>query len=177
MKKEILITGIICLFIGVGIQPAFANENISINRTSSENIEDCNCQDADNYDIVRVKSLLNKAERMLKRVEIFTKLIPILSKNNPEVIEDCEELSNRINAFKEINERPLLSPKVICYALEAMELMTFLMAILIFAIAIGFEDLNLNRISNIIWQIGEIFWNISNKIFSLYIELDCGYLP
>ena len=31
MKKEILIFGIIFLFIGVGIQPAYANNNITIN--------------------------------------------------------------------------------------------------------------------------------------------------
>jgi len=30
MKEEILILGIICLFIGVGFQPAFANNNITI---------------------------------------------------------------------------------------------------------------------------------------------------
>ena len=100
MKKEILILGIICLFIGVGIQPAFANENIPINRPS-ENIEDCNCEINDNFDIVRIKSLLNRAERMLNRVEIFTKLMPLLYKDNPEVIEKCEELSGKIITIKE----------------------------------------------------------------------------
>jgi len=103
MKKEILILGIICLFIGVGIQPAFANENIPINRPS-ENIEDCNCEINDNFDIVRIKSLLNRAEWSLNRVEALTKLIPILSKNNPEIIEDFEEISEKINAFRVIYE-------------------------------------------------------------------------
>ena len=100
MKKEILIFGIIFLFIGVGIQPAFANENISIDRPS-ENIDECNCQIVDNYKLVRIKSLLNRAESLLNKVEIFTKLIPILSKDNPKVIKDCEELSEKIKPLKE----------------------------------------------------------------------------
>ena len=103
MKKEILITGIICLFVGVGIQPAFANENISINRPS-ENIEDCNCQVADNYNLVRLERLFNRIESLLDRVEILTKLIPILSIDNPEVIKGCEELSVKIRPLEEMNE-------------------------------------------------------------------------
>lgn len=90
MKKEILIIGIICLFIGVGIQPAFAIENIAINRPSKI-IEDCGCEVTDNYDIVRVKSLLNRVESFLNRVEMRTKLITTFSKDNPEVFEVCLE--------------------------------------------------------------------------------------
>ena len=89
MKKEILILGIIFLFIGVGIQPAFAVE--ITNDTVSDNIEDCACQVVDDYDIVRVKSLLNRAERSINRVEMRTKLITKLSKENPEVFEVCLE--------------------------------------------------------------------------------------
>ena len=89
MKKEILILGIIFLFIGLGINPAFAVE-IS-NDTTSEDIEDCDCEVTDNFDIVRIKSLLNRAERSINRVETFAKLIPILSKDNPEVFEVCLE--------------------------------------------------------------------------------------
>ena len=115
MFRKELVIGIICLFIGVGIQPAFAIENSSINRTSSEDIEDCNCKVADNYDIVRVEKLLNRAERSLNRVETLTKLIPILSKDNPEVIEDCEELSEKINTFREMKkEFDLNPPPIIC---------------------------------------------------------------
>ena len=122
MKKEILIIGIICLFIGVGIQPAFAVD-IS-NDTTTENVEDCNCQVADDYDIVRVKSLLNRAERLINRVELYTKLITTFSKDNAEVKEDCEELSDEINTFREMNEelRTAISgkgyPIIICAILN-----------------------------------------------------------
>jgi len=101
--KKILILGIICLFIGVGIQPAFAHENISINRPSSGNIEDCNCQVADNYNLVVLERLFNRIESVLNRVETCNKLIPFLFKDNPEVIKDCEELSEKINTFREMN--------------------------------------------------------------------------
>jgi len=123
MKKEILILGTICLFIGVGIQPAFAIE-ISNDRPS-ENIEDCNCQVSDDYDIVRVKSLLNRAERSLNRVEICTKLITTFYKDKPEVINDCEELSIEIkNLSMMVDELTIaLSGQdypIFCAILEAM---------------------------------------------------------
>lgn len=98
-----VVIGVIAIFILVGIQPAFAIE-ITNTKTSSENIEDCNCQVDNDFDIVRVKSLLNRAERSLNRVEIFTRFIPILIKDNPEVLEDCEELSEKITTFREMNE-------------------------------------------------------------------------
>ena len=102
MKKEILILGTIFLFIGIGIQPAFAVElNLS---NSVEEVEDCNCNVVDNYDIKRIERLLNRVESSLNRVEIRTKSITKLSKDNPEVIEDCEELSEKIKTFRELNE-------------------------------------------------------------------------
>ena len=88
------------MFIGVGIQPAFAVET-SFN-SPSEIIEDCNCRVTNNYTSVRLNSLLNRAERLLNRVEIFTNLIPILSKNSPGVIEKCEEISNGITIVKKV---------------------------------------------------------------------------
>ena len=130
--SKCLVVGIILLFIGVGIQPAFAID-IS-NNSPSKNIEDCNCQVADNFDIVRVKSLLNRAERSLNRVEIFAKLIPVLSKENPEVLEYCEGLSEKINTFmemidEEISEQILLYSSQfndeICDMLDSFFLITF----------------------------------------------------
>ena len=101
MKKEILIIGIIFLFVGVGIQPAFAVENISINRPSSENIEDCNCQVDDN-NLVRLERLSNRIDSFIDRVETCNKLMPILYKDNPEVKVEYEKLLNDIDLFEEI---------------------------------------------------------------------------
>lgn len=87
--KKGLALSIIVLFIGVGIQPAFA---VDISKVRpSENIEDCDCQVTDNFDIVKIRDLLNRAERSLNRVEIFTKFITTFSKGNPEVFEVCLE--------------------------------------------------------------------------------------
>ena len=100
MFRKGLVAGIIVLFIGIGVQPAFA---VDINNVSpSENIEDCNCEVVDVYDIVRIKSLLYRAERSLNRVETLTKLIPVLSKNNPEVEVEYKKLLNDIDTFEEI---------------------------------------------------------------------------
>ena len=99
--KKSMIFGIIFLFIGIGIQPVFASE--ITNDTISDNIEDCNCQVDDN-NLVRVERLFNRIESLLDRVEIFTNLIPLAYKDNPEVIKDFEELSEKINTFKEMKE-------------------------------------------------------------------------
>jgi len=106
MQKSIIRKGlvslVIILFIGIGINPAFA---IDISKVRpSENIEDCNCQVDDNYDIVKIKSLLNRAERLVNRVEALTKLIPVLSKDNPEFMVEYKELLNDIDLFVEIHD-------------------------------------------------------------------------
>ena len=79
MKKEILIFGIICLFIGVGIQPAFAVE-IS-NNSPSENIEDCNCKPINDLPIIG--SIIN--------------FILLKKGNIPEVSEKSKELLDKSN--------------------------------------------------------------------------------
>lgn len=121
MFRKGLVAGIIVLFIGIIVQPAFANEITNVR--PSENIDDCNCQVDDYYDIVRVKSLLNRADRLLNRVEIFTNLIFLMSKDNPEVTEDCEELSKKITTLKEINKELDTNPPkreypIICRIIE-----------------------------------------------------------
>ena len=93
MKKEILILGIIFIFIGVGIQPAFAVE-ISNDRTS-DNVEDCDCQVDDNY-------RLEKYKNQIIKLKTYSKLLLTLSKNNPEVEVEYEKLLNDIDLFQEI---------------------------------------------------------------------------
>ena len=98
MKKEILILGIIFLFVGVAIQPVFATEISNIR--PSENEEDCNCGIADNFDIVKIRSLLNRAEKLINRVETLTKLIPILSKDDPKFLGVEDFGYNPVNDIK-----------------------------------------------------------------------------
>ena len=84
MLKRILSIGTILLFIGISIQPAFA---VNIRHSIVNNVieGDCNCKEVTNADIVIV-------ERWLDRVEVYSKLLLVLNKNNPEIKEKCEEL-------------------------------------------------------------------------------------
>ncbi len=93
--KKGLVVGIIVLFIGVGFQPAFANE-VSITNKTSDVEEDCNCNPVSNLHLIRL-------ERMLNRLEIHTKILSIFSKYNPEFKEKYQEISNRISTLKETN--------------------------------------------------------------------------
>jgi len=74
--KKVIVIGIIVLFVGMGFQPAFAvDTKQSIDDNKSEECEECN--EFSDADLIKVKNLLN-------RVEKRTKLLLILSKNNPE---------------------------------------------------------------------------------------------
>ncbi len=92
MKKEWLVKtlaiGIIALFIGISIQPGFANE-ISINKTS-DYTEDCGCQDINRAERVGIKLLFN---------QLKVKTNYILSKYRyiPGIKEKCEEILDIIN--------------------------------------------------------------------------------
>ena len=94
MKKEILITGIIFLFIGVGIQPAFAVE-ITNNRPSSEDIEDCGCEVESEYkqDIV---------ERLIAKLRVYINKIILKVSGVLEVDEEFKELLDAFNSDQPI---------------------------------------------------------------------------
>ena len=104
--KKSLVVGIIVLFIGVGFQPAFANEVSITNKSEVE--EDCDCQPVSNLHLIRL-------ERMLNRLEIHTKILSVISKYNSEIAEKYQEISNRILTLVSINEE-----SVICDFLESL---------------------------------------------------------
>lgn len=97
--KKVLVTGIISLFIGIGIQPAFANE-ISITKTSDIDKGCKCCQPVNNNLIDRLKSLMNRFEKTLYILSIF-------SKRNPGYEEKYQELSDKITAITEENNNYL----------------------------------------------------------------------
>ena len=98
--RKSLVVGIILLFIGVGVQPALANKSITYITEIKQN---CDCQVTDNFYLIRLESLLTRAERLISRVEILTNLILLLSKDYPEVIEDREELSEMFITLRDMN--------------------------------------------------------------------------
>jgi hypothetical protein len=89
--KKIVILGIICLFVGMGFQPALAIEP-KLSAENIENVEDCDCQETD-----RLNSYLVKY--MITRLEIATNIL--LSKFGyiPEVKEKCQEVLEGINSI------------------------------------------------------------------------------
>ena len=100
-----LVALVVVLFIGVGIQPAFA---ITPNTSSSK--EDCNCEELNNYELVKVERLLNKAE-------VYSKFLSVLSKYNPETKDEIGKLSDKISTLKEELADETALP-TICFILE-----------------------------------------------------------
>jgi len=168
--KKSLVAGIIVLFIGVGIQPAFANE-ISINRPS-ENKEDCGCQVADNFDIVRL-------ERLLDRLKGYTKTLLFLSKNNPKIAGKCQELSDGINKIADkYEELKTVSTKddypIICDILEIMAYVAFFVFIMYICFLSFIEGKNLPNILCIILEgIYITIGLVISNIYSNLIKFNC----
>ena len=100
--RKALATIIIVFLLGVGFQPALANE-VSITKASDIK-EDCNCNPVNNLPVVRIEKLLNRVEGLLNRLVIHNIIILILVKNNPEVIEKYQDISSRIATLREMNK-------------------------------------------------------------------------
>ena len=114
---KILVVGVIVLFIGIGIQPAFA---VDTKTTISNNQnEDCkSCDEVSESDLIKIDKLLNK-------VDVYSKLLLMLSKYNSELREMSEELSNQLSninkLYDEFNINILQqSTRPICFILEPL---------------------------------------------------------
>ena len=95
---KILTIGIIALFIGAGIHPAFAvdtNQSIVI----KANEEECwECKEVNDRQLVVL-------EKQLNRIEFYTKLLLIISRYNPEIKEEVQELSDEISTINEVYDK------------------------------------------------------------------------
>jgi hypothetical protein len=103
-----LVIGVIVLFIGIGIQPAIAN-NVSITK-ASESEDDCDiCPTITNRNLARVKSMVNK-------IENNDNSLSLLSKQCPKIAVKYQEISNKIiNSNKDLEHNiPLVSSLTIC---------------------------------------------------------------
>jgi len=115
MKKEWLVKtlalGVVVLFICVSIHPAFAidtKKSIIVNQSD----ECSDCRELNNAELVKVDRLLNK-------VEVYSKLFLVLSKYTPEIKEEIEELSDKISTLKEELADETTLP-TICVILEVI---------------------------------------------------------
>ena len=115
--RGILAIGIICLFVGVSASSAVSVDTKStISNNQNEECRECNeISDAD----------LVKVERLLNRVEVYSKLLLVLSRHNPELRELSEELSSEIlpliNMFNELKSSfSILSTIILCALLFSL---------------------------------------------------------
>ncbi len=102
--KKTITFSIILLLIGVSVSSAISIDTKST-ISNNESVEDCNCKEVDSRHLVRL-------ERQLNRLEVYSRLLLVLSKHNPELRELNEELSNEITTLKEeladdLSSRPI----------------------------------------------------------------------
>ena len=88
MYKKGLVVGIIILFVGMGVQPALAVEN-KVSTDKVEDLEDCDCQEIDDEQLGILKKYLNRFESNIKKLSL-------LFKDNSEIANEYEELTNSI---------------------------------------------------------------------------------
>ncbi len=88
--KKTITFSIILLLIGVSVSSAISIDTKST-ITNNESVEDCNCKEIDSRHLVRL-------ERQLNRLEVYSKLLLVLSSYNSELREISEELYDLINS-------------------------------------------------------------------------------
>lgn len=157
-----LAVAIILLFVGVGIQPAFA---VTSNTTESE--DDCDiCSKASKQYIDRLTTLLDRLEK-------HNNQLSVLSKHNPEVEEKYQKLSKKIAIFKEMNKELNLDWNfpIICTILSIIFVLTLTPLNIWFTIYVLFGDYSLIPIILGLFLI--IPWLLCFSSFWLLIKLDC----
>ncbi|UCF49412.1 MAG: hypothetical protein JSU91_06610 [Thermoplasmatales archaeon] len=88
-----LVVGVIVLFIGIGVQPAFA-----VTKDISDSDDDCDiCPKVSKSHLLLIKSFL-------KRLEKYDDESSVLSKLNPEIEEKYQEISYAFSSLSNINK-------------------------------------------------------------------------
>jgi hypothetical protein len=169
MKKglycKVFAVGIIVLFVGVSVSSAISVDTHSV----IENEEECKeCNEVDNADLIIV-------ERLLDRVEVYSKLLLVLSNHYPELIYLNEELSNVISTLTEDLKNDEYT--FTCYILSIYDS-------IITIIYIKFDIYRDNFIdngNNLIVVILGIYLEILNYLHGLIWEtgyyLNCDWIP
>jgi hypothetical protein len=94
--KQLIVISIILLLVGVSISSAISVDTKST--ISDKDREECReCNEVSDADLIRV-------ERLLDRVEVYSKLLLVLSRHNPELREISEELSKDISKLTRMLE-------------------------------------------------------------------------
>jgi hypothetical protein len=89
---KFLVVGVIVLFIGIGIQPAFA---IELEQPFNDDCEICPKKVSKQH-LILLEILLNKMEK-------YDNQLSVLSKLNPEVEEKYQEILERITTLQDLD--------------------------------------------------------------------------
>ena len=91
-----LVVGIIFLFLGLAVEP-ITSMNISQTEeiTVTNTIEEDDCEECESQELS--KSELEKLERIIDRLKIYSKMLLPLSTYNPEIVVICEEILEFLN--------------------------------------------------------------------------------
>ena len=95
--KKTLAVSIILLFIGISIPSAISIDSKPIISKDESEDECWNCKEVNDRQLVVL-------EKQINRLEVYTKLLLVLSKHNPDLAEEYEDSSNDIKTLKELNE-------------------------------------------------------------------------
>ena len=101
-------------------------------------VEDCNCKPVNDIQVVRI-------ERLLNRLESYTKILLVLLKHNPEIAGISQEVSNHINDIKIMIgqlKRISTDSKIICNIVEMIIKIIDTIAWRVFEIAGNFYEDN-----------------------------------
>ena len=169
-SKQLIVISIILLLIGVSVSSAISVDTQST-ISSNESVEDCGCGEVSDADLIRV-------ERLLDRVEVYSKLLLVLSRHNPEVLEDYEELSNDIELikymFKDFKSKQLIDDyPIICFILEIIYRWSWEKTD--YYSVLFYESSGLLKL--IYLAIGSIYEGICFYSFWTAGDLDCDFYP
>ncbi len=158
LSTKILALGLISLFIGVSVSSAISID-IESTIVDNDSKEVCGCKEIDSRHLVVL-------EKQLNRLEVYTKLLLVLSRYNPELREISEELSNLINYDS------LWDFRIICMALIVMMVTLYYPLMTISNLMYKYEDNPL--LWNLLYSIRLPFVALFASASGLWKALDCS---
>jgi len=165
--KKGLVFAIILMFISVSFQHVYA---FDINSFSDniQNENDCGCGVVSNVQHIRFEKLLN-------RLELSKNKLLVLFKDNIGIIEEYEELSNRISTLAELNlELRSNSPIIICELLARILKVIDCRVLACCSLAIiFFEYYNFTLLSDFFLYRALYFATFAEFICKIMMKFDC----
>ena len=163
VSKKLIVISIILLLIGVSVSSAISVDTKST--ISNNQREECSeCKEVSKSDLILV-------ERLLDRVEVYSKLLLVLSRYNPELKEISEELVDEIPKLKNLND----DFPIICFLLLYLCMIAVIICEYLGHIANIFPENS--TLYKMLYNLSMFFWNIALQLAKIYADLDCPWDP